>query len=152
MSRPLLIEQLREYRARIHSGNLSVEEATQALARDWSNDLTQAEARELLGRPVAEVEAAYVQSFEDRKQKILNRPDARAVIDAHVNDTRTLNATYAERARRTLDEHGGDTALASLTLSAQLRHTYGLRNGDHGEELAHCLAVLLIDHAESEGR
>ncbi|WP_435108011.1 hypothetical protein [Nocardiopsis synnemataformans] len=85
MEAPPLIDLLRDLRARIASAALTPGEAARALAAEARFGLTEQDARGLLARPVAEVEAEYVRTFDARRQEILNRPGARADLDAHVH-------------------------------------------------------------------
>lgn len=147
MEAPPLIDLLRDLRARIASAALTPGEAARALAAEARFDLTEQDARDLLARPVAEVEAEYVRTFDARRQQILNRPGARADLAAHVHGVQARNAHLTEQARRVLDRNGGDTVLASLELGFHLMQTYGLQDTDHAQEMARCLAVLLIERA-----
>lgn len=59
-----LMQTLREMRARIASGTITIDEAAAQLGDDPDVGLTELGARDLLGKPSAEVEGEYRRIFE----------------------------------------------------------------------------------------
>lgn len=156
MDQPPLIDQLRDYRARIHSGNLTLESAAQELAADPRHALTEEQARDLLTRPVADVEAEYVRTFEARRQEILSRvapgahaPDPRqpATADPYLRSLRDLNEAYTDEAAARLAQFDGDAVKAGTVLGIDLMEQHHIRPGQEQQRLAHLLSVLYVERA-----
>ncbi|HLS74093.1 MAG TPA: hypothetical protein VK046_10005 [Actinomycetaceae bacterium] len=59
-----LIHVLREMRAQIHAGVITLDEAAAKLGADPDVGLTETGARDLLSRPTADVEGEYRRVFE----------------------------------------------------------------------------------------
>ena len=59
-----LVQRLREMRAKIHAGAITLDEAAVRLGDDPDVGLTELGARDLLGKPSAEVEGEYRRIFE----------------------------------------------------------------------------------------
>lgn len=65
-----LMQTLREMRAKIHAGTITLDEAAAQLGDDPDVGLTELGARDLLGKPSAEVEGEYRRIFENAELEL----------------------------------------------------------------------------------